>query len=544
MNTSLHQSPFWVLGASVRDDRRRIVELAEEKSLDMDSEACQRARSDLTHPRTRFSTELGWLPGLSPKKAADMMERLTNQPTSLREQVGLPTLARANLLLGVLERLDGCGTALDLSEFLQEIAVLVDDITLNEVLRDVNEDRAISGFPEVKSTDHVESDLADRKRGFRNTIKAKLNDLPSSLLIDTVTLMVRQSTGNGTRHAPQLIDELVDSYELEVQGFLQTEAENVKKLVGAARASAEAGPAVLDPLIAKLEQVVANWDRVTQAIQLCAKARGTQHAASQEVAESIRSLSVDLFNQHNHLDQTQRLTGLLQKRFLNMPEMSEQLEKDVQTLTDIEKQREASAEQDREWAQSITYRAELGVVFKDELMISPEGLVWKGERFPLRDVTRVRWGGVRHSTNGVPTGSTYTIGFGDHRSEAVVQTRKAEVYSAFTERLWRAVCIRLTIEMIETLKGGKTLAFGDGIVQDDGVTLVKHKFLAREHVFCDWSQVHVWSVGGLFYIGKKEDKKTYSTMSYINVENVHILEQCIRLGFKKGIARLSDTFVD
>ena len=59
----MFQNAFQLLGATVRDDRRRIVELAEEKSLELDHEACQKARSDLTSPRTRLSVEMGWLPG-------------------------------------------------------------------------------------------------------------------------------------------------------------------------------------------------------------------------------------------------------------------------------------------------------------------------------------------------------------------------------------------------------------------------------------------------------------------------------------------------
>jgi len=34
--TSLNNSPFYLLGATTRDDRRCIVELAEEKSLTLD----------------------------------------------------------------------------------------------------------------------------------------------------------------------------------------------------------------------------------------------------------------------------------------------------------------------------------------------------------------------------------------------------------------------------------------------------------------------------------------------------------------------------
>lgn len=56
--TALHQSPFAVLGVTTRDDRKRIVEIAEEKSLELEHEVCQKARSDLTNPRSRLSVEM------------------------------------------------------------------------------------------------------------------------------------------------------------------------------------------------------------------------------------------------------------------------------------------------------------------------------------------------------------------------------------------------------------------------------------------------------------------------------------------------------
>jgi hypothetical protein len=80
------------------------------------------------------------------------------------------------------------------------------------------------------------------------------------------------------------------------------------------------------------------------------------------------------------------------------------------------------------------------------------------------------------------------------------------------------------------------------VVRDDGITLTKHKFLgANEPVHCSWHQVQIWNADGAFYIGAKDDKKTYAGLSYIHVPNVHVLEQAIRMAFKKlGMRRLSD----
>ena len=70
---------------------------------------------------------------------------------------------------------------------------------------------------------------------------------------------------------------------------------------------------------------------------------------------------------------------------------------------------------------------------------------------------------------------------------------------------------------------------------------MKRKFLGTEKVRCLWCQTHIWNADGLFYIGAKDDKKTYAGISYIHGANTHILEQAMRMAFKKpGMRRLSD----
>jgi hypothetical protein len=254
-----------------------------------------------------------------------------------------------------------------------------------------------------------------------------------------MTLAVDSVTAGGEDHAPELIDELVDSYEVETQGFLQKEAENIHKLIKAARDSAKSGEGAVKLLVDKLEVVARNWDKVAQPIQLSAKARGIEHRPSNELAFSTRSLAIDLFNEHDMLMQSKRITSLLQELFSELPELSERIEQDADVLEDIFHNRKQAEARRKEWEREITYRAEIGMVFKDPLSISPDGVAWKDRRYPLDAITRVRWGGVRHSVNGIPTGTAYTLAFGDNRSEAVVELKYQEVYSAFIDKLWRAV---------------------------------------------------------------------------------------------------------
>lgn len=540
--TALHQSPFAVLGVTTRDDRRRIVELAEEKSLELDHEVCQKARSDLTNPRSRLSVEMAWLPGVSPRKTSQLVESLLQDPMAIREESGLPTLAHLNLLAAAFEFVDGEHDADDLAGFIMETAYLAEELSPEDVLRDINEDRVASGFPEVRALDQIEGELTERKRYYRGSIKDALDRLPPMTLIQVMTETVDGVTSGGADHAPGLIDDLVDSYEVETQGILQKEAENVNKLIKAVREWASSGETVVKPYVEKLDSIARNWDKIAQPIQLSAKARGIVHEASRELAYEIRSLAIDLFNKHGMLAHSQRLTGLIQELFSEVPEIADRAEEDADALSDIFQQRQKASAHKDEWAREITYRAEIGVMFKDTLSISPDGVSWKGQSFPLDSITRVRWGGVSHSINGIPTGTTYTIAFGDRNSEAIVELKKQDIYGTFIDKLWRAVCVRLLTEMLEALKDGRDLHFGDALLHDDGITLLKRKFLgSNERVRCSWGEVHVWGADGSFCIGAKDDKKVNAGISYIHGANTHILEQAIRMAFKKpGLRRLSD----
>jgi hypothetical protein len=544
-NTSLHANPFCILGVTTRDDRRKIVEMAEERALHMDGDVCQKARSDLTNPRTRLSAEMAWMPGVAPRIAENMVRTLAESPRAVRSQHGLSGLARANLMAAVCELVAEDEQAASVAGFIRDFADVVEDIDPEEVLRDVNEDRAISGFPEVRGTEVVEEELAERRRVYRLALTNLLDTMDPAKLIATMTEAVTLATDSGEEHGPALIADLVDSYEVETQGFLQKEGENIAALIESIREAAPRGDKAVEPIMFKLEKVARNWDSVAQPIQISAKARGIVHRASRDVAYDLRGLGIDLNNEYGMLNQAHRMTNLLRDLFAELPEVVETLVVDAEAIARLRRKAEEHERNSEQRARDITFRAEVGLVFKDELAISPEGLRWKGRTFPLDSITRVRWGGVRKSVNGIPTGTKYTIGFGDNRSDQFVELSNEATYAGFLDPLWRAVCVRLIVEMIAALKQGKSFSCGYITAEDDAVILVRHKFPgSKERIRLSWHEVHVWSADGSFVIGQQNDEKVYGSASYIHAWNTHLLEHVIRGAFKKGVRKLSDYLKD
>lgn len=388
--TALHQSPFAILGVTTRDVRRHIFEMAEEKSLDLDHDACQKARSDLTNPRNRLNAEIAWLPGVSPRKASQLVESLLHDPMAIREESGLPTLAHLNLLAAAFEAVDGKHDAEDLASFIQEVAFLADDLDPEEVQRDINEDRAVSGFPEVKTLEQIEEELSERKRYYRNAIKEALDRMPSEKLVQVMTDTVDGATMGGEDHAPGLIDDLVDSYEVETQSPLESGAENIQKLIQAAKDAAPSGETIVKPYVDKIEAAARRWDRIAQPIQLSAKARGTEHELSSDLGWAIRGLALDLFNKHDILSQTQRLTALLHELFSEIPEISVRIGQDADALDNIASDRNKLAEK-----------------FKD-FNLSGKSFSWKNRTYDINTISHIGFyrAITTHKTNFVETGKT------------------------------------------------------------------------------------------------------------------------------------------
>ena len=711
----LLQNPFHILTATLRDNRLRIVELEEDRQLFPDANECTQARSNLTHPRKRLSAEMAWLLGVNPKRAGEVLELLespvdnligedkltqvraafegvlkTGNPIAMdkpmpitlarflfdhfKNLLGIDKLmpiAQANLLAAGLSRLPDYSSD-DVAEWIVaqwilEISRVFEDIDPEEVRTTINEERIVSGFPEVADLSVIKEEIRERRHYCRQVITSALNKLSVKERAGAVTTVAEATTDNREKHDLTLIGDLVDSYEVGVQEFLKKEDENIKALGEKLRAEADAESpdSTLAPMVNQLIQVVKNWETVAHPIQVIKKSKGLSHEASYLIAVHVRELAVNLFKEYDKLDFSRQLINMLQEVFTEHDELTERIAEDVKTLDEIAEERkhlieiealveklqaaadaespdstlapmvnqliqvvkncdtnahqiqviekskrlshgasyliagrvrelavnlfnehgqldfsrqlinmlqevfteddelaeriaedaraldeiaeervrliEAAKERAEEWRREITYEADIGTFLKSKLRISPDGIEWKGDRWALDSITRIGWGGTRHSVNGIPTGTTYSIIFGNGSGDAFIELKDETIYNNFIDRLWRAVGVRLLTEYLEGLRDGKKYRFGSAVISDHGVEL-EHKrlFSSNERVFCRWSELVIWNDAGDFCIGKKEGKKLTASFSYQYEDNIHVLEAAIRMFREQGGDRLSN----
>lgn len=339
----LLENPFFTLGATLRDNRRRIMDLADGKSLAADeaTEAAVRdAKATLIHPRRRLTAEIGWLPGLEPEHTESMLSMLQQDPAGVGRLIHLPNLARANLLAAGLIRVAGQLPKGDVVRWILELAHVHDATAAEPTMTLLNKERSMAGFPAIADLQVVDTELRGQRQHYGQVLKKALNQLSSRSLVDVVTITVDEATNHGEHQAPILIDDLVDGFEVEAQGFFEVETEKIQTMVERIERAAEAKKSYehISRLASQLEDVVKNWDWVAQPIQVSARSRGTDHDLSHRIVPKIRNLAFDLFNKHHLLAIPWKLTILQQEVFAEIASVVEQSEEDATAFNEAAKQ--------------------------------------------------------------------------------------------------------------------------------------------------------------------------------------------------------------
>jgi hypothetical protein len=98
----------------------------------------------------------------------------------------------------------------------------------------------------------------------------------------------------------------------------------------------------LAPLVNQLIEVVRNWKSVAHPIQVSAKSRGLDHVASHRVANLVRDIAIDMFNEHEKLEFSQQLVSMLQQVFAEVSEVAERCAEDSDALAEIAERRKLS----------------------------------------------------------------------------------------------------------------------------------------------------------------------------------------------------------
>ena len=321
----IFQNPFYLLGATTRDNRHRILELAEERSLSSNPDVCIAAGKTLAHPRDRVAAEVAWLVGVDPVRATEVLRQLDAPNQNLLNVPRLTHLARANLLVSGVSRLSNLPSS-NLVEWILAIAQSSEAINSETVCATLNADRRVSDFPEITNPSTIDDEIQKQKNYYSQVLTSALENLSITERASVLTQAVEWSTGNGKSICPILIERSAQDFLEQKTKIIEAQDEKLR-----AMADAENPDTTLSPIVDQLLESVKEWDTLAQPIQLSKKSTGQRHDAS-EIAWQIRRLAIDLFNEYSKLDFSLKITNMLLEVFAEVPEIVERLTEDLKAL--------------------------------------------------------------------------------------------------------------------------------------------------------------------------------------------------------------------
>ena len=341
----LLKNPFYILGATTRDDKHRIMDLTMTRRLFSDSAECEEAEAMLKHPIKRVSAEIAWLPGVDPERTDELLKRLETPDQNLHGNTGLTHITCANFLVSGLSRLTNLASS-NIAEWILAIARSSEAINSEAVRVTLNKDRSASGFPQITDLSVIDDEIRKQKSHYRQVITSVLENLSVNERARVLTLAIEWSIGNDKTRCPILIEDLVTSYELGVQDFLEKKQKIIEAQDEKIRVMVDAKnpDTTLQPIVNQLIQTVKDWDTIAQPIQLSKRSRGERHTASFEIAWRVRKLAVDLFRDHGKFDFSRKILNMLKEVFAEVPEIAEHITADLKALRGFEKFKEINTQ--------------------------------------------------------------------------------------------------------------------------------------------------------------------------------------------------------
>ena len=210
------ENPFYLLDASLADNRRTIMSKVQDASLLGDPDECTKAGSLLTNHKNRVKCEVFYLPDLSQNEIKTKIEQLQSDPNNLLINIlseKIYDLSSGNLIASALLS-SKYKPSLDTNKHaIKALSNVLETQDPETVFHLINEMRIQSGFSQLADISLVSDALNDLKAYYLQAIK----DLFKRLSFDDITsimseLVLKETTVNTNRS--DFISSIFDHYEV------------------------------------------------------------------------------------------------------------------------------------------------------------------------------------------------------------------------------------------------------------------------------------------------------------------------------------------
>ena len=320
----LTQSPFHLLGLSIRASREEVVDAHEEALADgrADEAVLVRAQQIVLTPRTRTEAELSWFPGAPPSQAREILSNLeeSNLGNADRALERLRGLDKANLAADLCTRSGGE------TKYVSELLETYEDFTARDVLEILRGLRSVSGFP-IPDQQQVNGALTALRLNHAKAAVACIIAAKSSG--EALTGIVESFLARCDDDVGHLLDLIVREYDAWSQPHLSRIKERIESDIATYRGGSDQCP------VEQLVKLLAEWDAINQPVQLLDESKGHEEPRSKEIYRIIRDFCLWLANENGQYQESLAISRALLETFPELPAVAAQLSQDVDALESL-----------------------------------------------------------------------------------------------------------------------------------------------------------------------------------------------------------------
>jgi hypothetical protein len=357
----ISENPFFIIGADITDNKRRIMSICEEKMIFENTDIINKAQEQLLDSHKRLKAELGWFPTCSKDQIQAIINYLNDLPNKIIFEYipnsfleNLSNLEKFNIALYSLIYLIGSpgkwskntigkGTInknafkYDINKekmtlFILQISELY-ELLQPEAIKDIiNEKRKISGFPIITEVNSIEEELNNSRKNIKKVLSFFITNI-TLIIITDVLINIHEHYKNENKFYGVIIDDFISEYFLLSKDIINRRKDDIVSEVEEMLQNRYlTNLASINSVLSQLE----HWDHLVQPLQLEALTKGMRHNESIIMANKFRELSLYCNNELKRTDLALKITKELQKYFVELTDFYQLLLEDEKTLNDIQ----------------------------------------------------------------------------------------------------------------------------------------------------------------------------------------------------------------
>ncbi len=328
-------NPFYILRVSSIDSRRSILMATEEMGFLSDPDTCLEAQNVLLNPSRRLGAELDWFVDIEPEIQEKIRKQIETGET-IQEQY-LPPLSKLNAALYqfcITTGLDPFELGMDILEINERFCEL-DVVSLTEYINSCRTEAKMSGVSQWE----VSSELTKKRERIRILISQKLQSLKEIEYIEVITIFAKKYLTDETYCDSGILSDCLDQYELWVKSKLDAREDQIRKQCAKIRILN--GAAKLKKAVDDLIALLKTWNLYARPLQIHLITKGLEDPNSRKLAVELQNIAVYLHNERNLTALSLQITETLKDCFAQLPDVLESLLRDIETLREILKKKEA-----------------------------------------------------------------------------------------------------------------------------------------------------------------------------------------------------------